>query len=364
MSLPSLISWQDIHARLQVIFPEGTPNRGYLIRESTARTVFTALYVGAIAGADIWIAPRHVVRMSDAQALEHREDIRALYYKVMNSAKAPSPEGRWYADNTREPLRDEVIRQGLVPVNAMVERTGIPTTSPLGRYALQADFSMLFRPELEGDALELAAADWRKRNLSPAALARAALVRTSVSTSSANIAVQCPGGLSIILPPGPSPMITKAVIEVFAPAFLGNPRVAWISDSASKAPFRNAPLEKALGISLDAATLLPDVVLVDLDPPGRAGEVLLVFVEVVASDGPVTEQRQSALLELIASSPRAYRPEHAAFVTAYMDRGADPARRTLPRLAWGSFAWFVSEPDRLVQLHDGSTAARKLAELL
>jgi hypothetical protein len=92
--------------------------------------------------------------------------------------------------------------------------------------------------------------------------------------------------------------------------------------------------------------------------------VLIVFVEVVASDGPVTEQRRRALLDLIASAPRAYRPEDAAFVTAYMDRGADPARRTMPALAWRSFAWFVSEPDKLVQMHDGSTAARKLAALL
>lgn len=73
---------------------------------------------------------------------------------------------------------------------------------------------------------------------------------------------------------------------------------------------------------------------------------------------------QRALLDLIASAPRAYRPEDAAFVTAYMDRGADPARRTMPALAWRSFAWFVSEPDKLVQMHDGTTAARKLAALL
>lgn len=364
MSLPPLITWQEVRARLPVIFPEGTPDRGYLVREATAKTIFVALYVGAVAGADLWIAPRHVVRMSDAQAAQHGENARAGYYKVMSAAKSPSPDGRWYAENTREPLRDEVIRNGLVPVNAIVERAGVPTTSPKGRYALQADFAALFRPGLAGDALESEAAEWRRRNLSAAALARAALVRSSASTSSANITVQCPGGPSIILPPGPSPTITKAVIEVFAPAFLGNPRVAWVSDSASKTPFRDAPLERALGITLDAATLLPDVVLVDLDPPGRAGEVLLVFVEVVASDGPVTEQRQRALLDVIASAPRAYRPEDAAFVTAYLDRGADPARRTMPGLAWRSFAWFVSEPDKLLQMHDGTTAARKLAALL
>ncbi|MBV1800178.1 hypothetical protein [Siccirubricoccus sp. G192] len=212
--------------RLLVIFPEGMPDRGYLVREATAKTVFTALYVGAIAGADRWIAPRHVVRMSDAQAAQEGEAERTAYHAAMSAAKAPSPEGRWYAENTREPLRDEVIRQGLVPVNAVVERAGLATTSPLSRYALQANFAALFRPGLDAAQLEAEAASWRQRNLSPAARARAALMRASASTASANIAVQCPGGSSIILPPGPSPTITKAVIEVFAPAFLGNPRVA------------------------------------------------------------------------------------------------------------------------------------------
>lgn len=364
MTLPALVPWQEIRARLLVIFPEGTPDRGFLIRDMTARTVFTALYVGAVAGSDAWLAPRHVLRMSDAQAARQDDDSRRAYLAEMSKAKAPSPEGRWYAENTREPLRDEVIRQGLVPFNAMVERAGVPTTSPAGRYALRAEFAALFRPGLTGAQLDAEAEAWRRANLSAAALARAALVRAGASTAGANISVQCPGGPSIVLPPGPSPTITKAVIEVFAPTFLGNPRVAWVSDSANKRPFRDAPLETALGIPLDAADLLPDVVLVDLDPPGRPGEVLLVFVEVVASDGPVTEQRRNALLDLIAASPRGYRPEHAAFVTAYMDRGGDPARRTLSRLAWRSFAWFVSEPDRLVQLHDGSTASRKLAALL
>ena len=117
-------------------------------------------------------------------------------------------------------------------------------------------------------------------------------------------------------------------------------------------------------ITLDAAQLLPDVVLVDLAPTGRAGQLLIVFVEVVASDGPVTEQRKQALLDLIAGSPRRYRSDDAAFDTAYRDRAASPARRTMPTLAWRSFAWFVSEPDHLVQLHDQTTASRKLAALL
>jgi hypothetical protein len=261
-------------------------------------------------------------------------------------------------------LRDEVIRQGLVPANAIIERVGLPTTSPLGRYALRQEFAALFDPAMCAAKFAELADAWRSHNLSAAALARAALVRTSAQTASGNIAIQFPSGPSIVLPPGPSQLIMKAVIEVFASTFLGDPRVAWVSDSATKRPFRNAPLETALQITLDAAQLLPDIVLVDLAPPGREGKVLIVFVEVVASDGPVTEQRKQALLELIAGSPRHYQAEDAAFVTAFLDRAAASARRGLPSLAWRSFAWFVSEPTNLVQLHDASTASRRLAGLL
>jgi hypothetical protein len=349
-----MLPLDEILDRLKIMFPAGTPDRNYLVREMTSKAIFTALYIGAVEGLDRWLAPRHVVRMGDAQAARQNDPDRNNYYMTMTKAKSPpSAPDRWYADNSREPLRDEVIRQGLVPVNAMVERSGVPTTSPLGRYSLQQQFAALFDPALSGEAFDAAAEAWRNIHLSPAALARAALVRASASTAAANTIINLPGGGSVVLPPGPSPIITKAVIEDFATAFLADARVAWISDSASKVPFRDAPLEEALQISLDKAELLPDVVLVDLNPPARKGRVLLVFVEVVASDGPVTEQRQKAILDLIAASPRKYGPGDVAFVTAYADRAAEPARRTIPGLAWGSFAWFMSEPDKLIQLYDG-----------
>ena len=223
MSLPALLDWHAVHGRLRLIFPDGVPDRSFLVREATARTIFVALYVGAIDGSERWIAPRHVVRMSDAQAEQRDEAARLAYHSAMNRTKSPSPPGRWYADNTREPLRDEVIRQGLVPANAMIERGGLPSTSPLGRYALRQAFAELFDPELSGAKLEQAAEEWRSHNLSAAALARTALVRTGAITASGNIAIHFPAGPSIILPPGPSQRIMKAVIEVFAPAFLGDP---------------------------------------------------------------------------------------------------------------------------------------------
>jgi hypothetical protein len=191
MSLTGLIEWRAMLDRLRLIFPEGMPGREFLVRDATARTVFVALYVGAIDGLGRWIAPRHVVRMSDAQAGRRDAAERLAYHEAMSASRAPSPPGRWYAENTREPLRDEVIRQGLVPANAMIERTGLPTTSPLGRYALRPEFAALFDPDLSAPRLERAAAVWRSDHLSAAALARTALLRTSASTAAATSSYSC-----------------------------------------------------------------------------------------------------------------------------------------------------------------------------
>jgi hypothetical protein len=87
-----------------------------------------------------------------------------------------------------------------------------------------------------------------------------------------------------------------------------------------------------------------------------------VFVEVVLSDGAVDEGRQEQLWQVLATSPRAYKPEDAAFVTVYTDRGSRPAGRSTRELAWRSFAWFVSEPEHLVQFHDAPP--RMLSSLL
>jgi hypothetical protein len=50
-----------------------------------------------------------------------------------------------------------------------------------------------------------------------------------------------------------------------------------------------------------------------------------------------------------------FAPEHVAFVTAYLDRAAAAFKKTVDALAWGSFAWFTSEPDHVLRLHQGGT---------
>ena len=72
----------------------------------------------------------------------------------------------------------------------------------------------------------------------------------------------------------------------------------WLSESAIKEVHRDQALTKKLGLKIKADEYLPDIILVDLGPV----QPLFVFVEVVATDGPISEERRKALLKLIVDA--------------------------------------------------------------
>jgi BsuBI/PstI restriction endonuclease domain len=149
--------------------------------------------------------------------------------------------------------------------------------------------------------------------------------------------------------PGLSSIITKAVVEVFAPRFLSNPAVVWISESGKKVVEKHDKLLQSLGVKITPEKLLPDVILADV----TRDDLLFVFVEVVATDGPMHEHRRAALLKLITDA--GFQPRQAAFVTAFQRRDHGAFKKAAASLAWGSFAWCFSEPDHLMAF-DGMDA--------
>ena len=345
--LPPLLDAAAIHARLQDIFPEGLPQRGYCTREMAARTVFVMLYIGAVEDADVWLAPKHIYRMGDAQASRWDEASRLHYRDAVRKPGFKAPPDRWFQDNTREPIRDETLRDGLVQVGAVAVLPGIATTSPRGRYALRLGLARLLDPALTGEALQGAIRTWQEATLSAGALARVRLRTRSAAAAGSRVLVTLPNGESRSMEAGPSSVITKAVVEVFARRFLADPAVLWISESGTRIVQRDDALARDLKLAIEADRLLPDIILVDLAP----SEPLIVFVEAVATDGPVTEARRAGLLGLMRAA--GFHARQVAFVTAFQDRGGPAFRRAIAKLAWGSFAWCLSEPEHLVAL-DGT----------
>jgi hypothetical protein len=265
-------------------------------------------------------------------------------------------------ENSREQIRDETIRQGFIPNNAATERQGLATTSSVPRYALRKDFARLFDPALSAEKPEKAAERWREQHLSATALARTVLMRRGATTTGEGVLITFPNGETRRMTPGPSSTISKAVIEEFAKRYMKNPAVLWVSESAAKIVARDDQLAAQLGFEISADRNLPDIILVDLGESETA-LVLLVFIEVVATDGPVTPQRQGALLKIATDA--GFPAERVAFVTAYLDRSHQAFKKTVPELALRSFAWFAAEPVNLVVLHeDKEEAARTLTQWL
>lgn len=344
MPLPDLPPISEIRSRLAVIFPEGTPNRPYFTREMAARVVFVMLYGGALERMGGWLGPKHVYGMSDAQA-ERLDEAERLAY----GANAWKPGfkhigDRWYADTTREPIRDETLRDGLVRMGAAIQRTDVATTSGFPRYALRDDFAALFDPELQAELFAAAVTAWQSEHLDPMELNRISLLRQGVASATDRVAVVFPNRTVRQLTPGPSSVISKAVVEIFAPAFLYQPAVLLLSESGEKIVAQEERLISSMGLKIDRAKVLPDILFFDLE----AGKGLLVFVEVVATDGPISESRKQALLEIATGAKIA--PDRIAFVTAYRDRSEPAFKKTFGSIAWDTLVWFMAEPDHILML--------------
>ncbi len=355
-ALPSVA---EIRRRLELIFPEQVDPRGWARRKMAARTVFVLLYGYAIEGYDRWIRPTVVTDMTDLQAAKLGPEQRESWLTLVLGKRRPREvAGRWYQENTREPIRDETLRT-LVELGAVEERPGIPTTSSKPRYALRAKFADLFAPEVAEEHLTAAIAEWQESNLSATARARLVLVRSGAGPISHDLLVRLPNGETRRIAQGPSASLTQAVVEEFAPRFLGTPAVVLLSESAQKLTYGDEALAKAIGFNLQVSGTLPDVILVDLD--GRSP--LIVFVECVATDGAVTERRRAELASLTAEG--GFPPGDCAYLTVFHDRASSPFPRMASSLAWGSFAWFTTEPEHLLFLHEGEEKVRtRLVSLL
>ena len=342
------VSREDISQKLPIIFPEGTPNRNYCIRDTAAVAIFTMLYIDAVEGRSVYMAPVDIYRMTEEQANLRDDESRRVYAHLSRQKKSELIGKRLYADNSREPIRDESIREGLMPLGAVKALPGIPTTSSKGRYFLEIEFAGLFLPNISSEDFLDAVERWQLAHLSPQALMRMRLAGLSRQTGEGEISIQFPNGTTHSVASGPSEIITKAVVEDFARRFLRDPGVLWLSTSKKKVIVHQLELARSIGLDIHVQIDLPDIILVDLSP----AHPFFVFVEVVHSDGPIGERRKQAIFALTDAGgiPR----NHVALVTAYADRESGAFSKTAKILAWNSFAWFMSEPDKLMLLWDGT----------
>lgn len=342
-NLPSV---ELIQQRLFAIFTRQQDPNGYVLREIGAKTIFVMLY-GFCVDKENWIRPATITCMTTEQAKIDICEERLKWLKRFQSRKAPKDvPDRWYMPNTRESIRDETIRE-LIRLGAVIEKDGLATTSPAPRYTLQKEFAEIFNPGLTENSLKRNITIWQKSNLSASALARIAMSKKMVTSDSKSVLITLPTGESRKLAPGPSSLLTKAVIEDFAKRFLKNPAVLLISESARKIELKDDELCKAIGLDIDVHAVLPDIILLELG----AQEPVIVFVECVATDGPISDRRKKELVDILKKGQ--YKVDNSAYVTVFADRSSLASRRLISSVAWGTFVWYVTEPESIIYLHEG-----------
>jgi hypothetical protein len=364
-SLEPVVPLAVISRRLPIIFPAGIPHRGYLTRDIAARTIFVLAYLGAVEGKGRWMRPNQVCRMTDEQTIKTDDESRLLWAKSSMKKRTEPIPGQWYADTTREPIRDETLRTALVPLGAVLDKIDVPTTSSLGRYALARDFYELLAAHAEEpdqsaaettEAFRVLISEWQEHHLKPEELMRLTLMRELRHGYTADLLVTFPNQETRRMSPGPSSIITKHVIESFATRFLVKPGVIFVSESGNKVVHRDDQLARRIGLNIPADRLLPDLILVDLAKP------LVVFVEVVATDGPIDSKRKRDFLGLVREA--GYSEHSVAFVTAFADRDEAAFRKALSEIAWNTFVWVASQPDKIIAFRDVGVKPRPLSELI
>ncbi len=349
-SFPESPSVEEVRCRLEAIFPETFPDRGILVGSMAARVIFVFLYGGFVEGQGRFLRPSHIYFFTEEQAKKMTNEDRS-HWLIVATRPGHRPEGkRWYADTSRESIRDDLMRNQLLRFGIMQKLPGYAVTSSSPINFLSADFAALFDPGLGGKSLDAAIHEWQIKHLDPTILQRMALRAQGIQAKDGDVLIEMPDQTRIRISGGPSSAIIKGLIEDFTLRYMERPAVLWLSASDKKAYPQFVELASSVGLKFDLNAELPDLILADMGESVR-----FLFCEVVATDGAITETRKQALLALVSESNI---PVCAVqFLSAFEDRETSAFRKNFSQLALDSLVWFRTEPDLQVILSRANRTA-------
>lgn len=240
--------------------------------------------------------------------------------------------GTRYAPNTRETIRDEAVKffaeAGLLLRNP--DRPDRPTNSGKTVYQLEPRALALLQSHDTPAWPKHLAAYLAARSSIQAELGR---LRTL-----SRVPVTLPDGRQLTLSAGGQNPLIKAIVEHFAPIFTPGGLVIYLGDTETKFLHLDAAYLARIGVILDAAAKMPDVVIHDVK------RNWLVLIEAVTSAGPVDGKRRSELKQLFKGSTAGL-----VFVTAFETRKAMQA--FLGQISWESEVWIAEAPDHLIHFN-------------
>jgi hypothetical protein len=237
-----------------------------------------------------------------------------------------------YAPNTRETVRDEAVKYfvegGLLIRNP--DNPQRPTNS--GNTVYQIEPTALSLCQTFGT---LAWGNSLKEYLANRAKVRRELER---QRSLALVPVHLPGGATVTLSPGGQNPLMKQIVEAFCPRFIPDGTVLYLGDTATKFKHLEAAALQALGVTLDPAAKMPDLVVHDVR------RNWLVLIEAVATGGIIDGKRRNELKQLFKNSKAGL-----VFVTAFDSRRT--MQSTLTQIAWETEVWVADNPDHLIHFN-------------
>ena len=133
-------------------------------------------------------------------------------------------------------------------------------------------------------------------------------------------------------------LLVKGVIEVFCARWTPAAAILGIRDSTRNLVHLNANALAALGVTLDSAAKIPDVIV-----HHRARNWLLL-IEAVTSAGPVDGKRRKELKDLFAGCKAGL-----VFVTAFENRRT--MQTFVSHIAWESEVWIAEDPDHMIHFN-------------
>ena len=237
-----------------------------------------------------------------------------------------------YAHDSRESIRDEAVKYfveyGMLLRNP--DAPSRPTNSGKTVYQIEPSALALFQAFGTSDWTHLLA-DY----LSNGTALRHELQR---HRSLAMVPVRLPDGSQVTLSPGGQNPLIKQVVEEFCPRYVPDGVVVYLGDTADKFQHMDADYLAALGIVIDSAAKIPDVVIHDT----RRG--WLILIEAVTTAGPVDGKRRKELKSLFANARVGL-----VFVTAFESRKAMQSFCSV--ISWESEVWVAQHPDHLIHFN-------------
>jgi hypothetical protein len=237
-----------------------------------------------------------------------------------------------YAPNTRETIRDDAVKffveEGLLLRNP--DDPNRPTNSGKTVYQIQPTALTLLR--------KVATRGWNpalRKYLAEHESIKREITRGRDLT---RVPVTLPDGSKVTLSPGGQNPLIKAILEQFCPAFVPGGAVLYIGDTENKFVHLESAALSALGVMLDSAAKIPDVIVHYTD------KNWLLLIEAVTSAGPVDGKRRKELKELFAGCKAGL-----VFVTAFETRRV--MQRFVAQIAWESEVWIAEDPDHMIHFN-------------